>query len=497
MGIFIIFILILAIGLLVIIRWPIILIGVVPIVAIPIILKTIKKRKKDNFSKKLSTKQRLLISEVYKIRHDSLTEEEINNFDEKQIINYFKKNDNLLFNIVLPMYNLAVDNNYINADIFVGLLKEAFLLDAKANTIQQKMQHVQSISSQYYEKLDKSRKDATYDIWSNTSQLKWMYVGRTYFFMDHYPEWAKGNLEAISSAFNNSDTCKIATSFILNTYMFTFAKILVYKKLVDKINSCRKSDFYKILNNALNKFDSEDKAAEKTYDIFLNYFQFEKEQFSLTDYKEFLSFMKEGMQKRTKLYEKDIILKLNLEDLSKSILLQYEPEKLAKSIIYHKMLQCENLVEFFNQYRELSGLIDAIKTQQEKEDLLYNDYSSQNKVTIYDIDLMSGTDFELFVKELLESMHYKCQLTKTTGDQGIDIIAEKDKVKIAVQTKCYSNKVGNHAIMEAVAGMKHYSASKCMVITNNYFTKKAIELANSNSVILWDRDALVEKMCNR
>lgn len=65
---------------------------------------------------------------------------------------------------------------------------------------------------------------------------------------------------------------------------------------------------------------------------------------------------------------------------------------------------------------------------------------------------------------------------------------------MAIQTKCYSGTVGNHAIMEAVAGAKHYGATKCMVVTNSSFTKSARELAESNKVVLWDRKILKEKI---
>ncbi|HNQ62188.1 MAG TPA: restriction endonuclease, partial [Bacteroidia bacterium] len=43
---------------------------------------------------------------------------------------------------------------------------------------------------------------------------------------------------------------------------------------------------------------------------------------------------------------------------------------------------------------------------------------------------------------------------------------------------------------------KHYSASKAIVVTNNYFTKGAIDLARSNNVILIDKDKL-NKLMNR
>ena len=126
-------------------------------------------------------------------------------------------------------------------------------------------------------------------------------------------------------------------------------------------------------------------------------------------------------------------------------------------------------------------------------DSLLSDNQGQKK-TIEDVDLMSGIEFENFVAELFSKMGYKTEVTKASGDQGVDVIATKGAVKIAIQAKCYNNVVGNHAIMEAVAGMKYYDATKCMVITNNFFTKSARELAESNNVELWDRSVLIEKI---
>ena len=48
--------------------------------------------------------------------------------------------------------------------------------------------------------------------------------------------------------------------------------------------------------------------------------------------------------------------------------------------------------------------------------------------------------------------------------------------------------------MEVVGGARFYNATLCYVITNNYFTKSARQLADANNVILWDRDTLKEKL---
>ena len=98
--------------------------------------------------------------------------------------------------------------------------------------------------------------------------------------------------------------------------------------------------------------------------------------------------------------------------------------------------------------------------------------------------------------ENFKSLGYKVEYTKASGDQGIDLILTKNNQKTGVQAKCYSQKVSNSAVQEAVAGKSYYHLDRVIVITNNYFTQGAKELASSNNVILWDRDVLKEKFFN-
>ena len=141
--------------------------------------------------------------------------------------------------------------------------------------------------------------------------------------------------------------------------------------------------------------------------------------------------------------------------------------------------------------RELKQSIDSsdikqkLKTKQKRKIAKY---------TIDDIDLMGGSEFEEFVALLFKKMGYSSQVTKQSGDQGLDVIAIKNGTKIGIQAKCYSNTVGYAAIQEAVAGKSFYKCDNVLVITNNYFTTAAIELAQANDVILWNRDMLKEKI---
>ena len=106
-----------------------------------------------------------------------------------------------------------------------------------------------------------------------------------------------------------------------------------------------------------------------------------------------------------------------------------------------------------------------------------------------DFDCMEGHDFEYFCADILRQNGY-IDVTRGSGDQGIDILAEKDGIKYGIQCKCYSSDIGNKAVQEAFSGKTFYGCHVAVVLTNRHFTKSAKELADSNHVLLWDREKL-------
>lgn len=108
------------------------------------------------------------------------------------------------------------------------------------------------------------------------------------------------------------------------------------------------------------------------------------------------------------------------------------------------------------------------------------------------IDYMDGLDFEHWCADLLlKNGFQKAEVTRGSGDQGVDIIAEKDDIRYAIQCKRYSSNLGNTPVQEVSAGKTFYNCQIGLVMTNRYFTQSAIELAKSTGTILWDRDKLM------
>ena len=97
---------------------------------------------------------------------------------------------------------------------------------------------------------------------------------------------------------------------------------------------------------------------------------------------------------------------------------------------------------------------------------------------------LSGENWECFLTDLFKAHGYSVELTKVSGDQGVDLIVQYSRFRLAVQAKGYSGSVGNAAVQEAVAGRIFYNCTHCAVITNSTFTKSARELASRTSCVL-------------
>lgn len=114
----------------------------------------------------------------------------------------------------------------------------------------------------------------------------------------------------------------------------------------------------------------------------------------------------------------------------------------------------------------------------------------------FDFDSLEGHDFEFWCANLLRCNGFSnVEVTQGSGDQGVDILAEKDDIRYAIQCKCYSSDLGNSPVQEVWAGKNLYHCHIAAVMTNRYFTKGAQELAKSTGVLLWDRSKIL-KMLN-
>lgn len=113
------------------------------------------------------------------------------------------------------------------------------------------------------------------------------------------------------------------------------------------------------------------------------------------------------------------------------------------------------------------------------------------------MDEMEGHEFEYFCADLLEKQGFtEVEVTRGSGDFGVDILAEKDGVTYAVQCKRYHGPVGVDAVLKTYAGRDYYGRMVGAVMTNQYFTSPAVEAAGKLRILLWDRgfvDSMMEE----
>lgn len=96
----------------------------------------------------------------------------------------------------------------------------------------------------------------------------------------------------------------------------------------------------------------------------------------------------------------------------------------------------------------------------------------------------NGFEFEDWVASNLSKFGWNAKSTKGSGDQGVDVIATKNGIKVGVQCKLYSSNVGNKAVQEINAGRTFFKLDKVAVLTNAGYTKSARELAETCDVSL-------------
>lgn len=108
---------------------------------------------------------------------------------------------------------------------------------------------------------------------------------------------------------------------------------------------------------------------------------------------------------------------------------------------------------------------------------------------------LDGQEFEAYVALVLEDNGFKhVALTKGSGDQGVDILAERNGKTYAIQCKNYEGAVGNFAVQEAYTGAQFYGCEYAAVICPGQFTRGAKELAKATGVLLWDEKKLSRMM---
>lgn len=216
------------------------------------------------------------------------------------------------------------------------------------------------------------------------------------------------------------------------------------------------------------------------------------------------------MSKSAKTFEDEFSSILNEDTTLKDLLYHFITKFPSNDLTYKKRF-AENIIanKFVNKKlssRKLMEFIDfeilhfdKSKMEKPEKKIIPRIKKTNTGVSIYDIDVMDGFEFESFIAKLLKYEGYTTEVTKKVGDQGVDILAEKDGEKWAIQTKRYElgKKISNKAVQEVHTGKEFYKCHRAAVITNQFFTDSARQIADMTDVVLWDRRfvaSLLEKL---
>ena len=322
-----------------------------------------------------------------------------------------------------------------------------------------------------------------------------------------------------SDTFIEVDNVLIDTpiNFIADS-LLTYATITHIIFLEKKINALTNDDeFYKIIDDMIKEVDDMEIVYENTLPIykefyesklgFVNEYMFrvatmiinDKVRISNDIEKEVINYQDNNYSNIDNISSIDNIIKFWLESLAKDNVKVnnidlYTIAKINDVIVQTNnelLLEClTNLKDWIKYY---DSKVEYLRKESDKNRYLSGDFSKEKQAKAFKYSLINvetGEEFELYLQNLFRELNYKVKHCGKSGDQGGDLIVKKGNITYVIQAKYYTHKLDNTPIQEVVGAIRFYNANRGVVITNSTFTKKAIELANTNRIILINGDDL-------
>jgi HJR/Mrr/RecB family endonuclease len=102
---------------------------------------------------------------------------------------------------------------------------------------------------------------------------------------------------------------------------------------------------------------------------------------------------------------------------------------------------------------------------------------------------LKGVKLEVAISKLMTDLGYLTNLTKGSGDGGIDVVARKDEKTLFIQCKGWAKPVGSPVVRD-MAGVASAHNGIGIVVSPNGFSKEAILFGKKSGVELWDSNKL-------
>jgi hypothetical protein len=105
---------------------------------------------------------------------------------------------------------------------------------------------------------------------------------------------------------------------------------------------------------------------------------------------------------------------------------------------------------------------------------------------------LRGVALEKALGNLYRKMGYRVRQTKGSGDEGIDLILEKEGAKTVVQCKGHANPVGVGAVRDLYGAMMHFGAPNAVLACPAGFTEGVVQFVSAKPIQLVSVKELIE-----
>lgn len=112
--------------------------------------------------------------------------------------------------------------------------------------------------------------------------------------------------------------------------------------------------------------------------------------------------------------------------------------------------------------------------------------------TLQEAYSLSPTEFEELIGQLFVKMGYHVVVTRSTGDEGVDLYLHKDELVELVQCKRYKGNVSVQTVREFFGVLVDKNANKGYIITTGHFTLPALQFADGKAIQLIDGPELAQ-----
>lgn len=111
--------------------------------------------------------------------------------------------------------------------------------------------------------------------------------------------------------------------------------------------------------------------------------------------------------------------------------------------------------------------------------------------TLEEIRALSPDQFEEWVGARFRDLGYSVRLTGTSGDHGVDLIAEKQDEVAVIQCKNYRVwSVGEPVLRDLFGAMHDFGAKRAYLVTSGRLTRAATDWVTGKPIDIWDGEFL-------